>query len=117
MLTAMAIDPARAAAGRILAQLMDYRGETIGSLGNRGHGISMRTISRILAGDDKVTESKYLPLDSMLRLPVGTMLRLVAQDPDGIRALPWRDEDVYVREFILSEMAQGEQDRATRRTG
>lgn len=117
MLTAMAIDPARAAAGRILAQLMDYRGETIGSLGNRGHGVSMRTISRILAGDDNVTESKYLPLDSMLRLPVGTMLRVVAQDADGIRALPWRDEDVYVRDFILAEMQKDGQDQATRRTG
>ena len=109
---------ARGRAGQIIRDLISYRGESVDSIAAKGAGkVAPKTIRRIIAGDETVTEAKYLPLDNLLGLPIGTLLRVVEGDADAVRDLPWQPGDVYVREYIVDKMGQTGQSRTTRRTG
>lgn len=91
-------------AGRIINELMYYRGLTSEALGARSGAISGPTIRRLLRGVE-IGTSRLAVLDGLLDLPPGTIRMLVAGDAQGIAALPWRPEDSYVRDYLTSGLA------------
>lgn len=97
----MATQATRERAGKIITQLMYYRGVTADTLGNASGAISTPTIRRLQRGIE-VSDSRLAVMDGLLSFPPGTIALLVEGNADAIAALPWRDEDRYVRDYMLA---------------
>lgn len=92
-------------AGQVLRTLTIRRGLDVADFDRLPKGPGQSTVRRIINGQfEKVGLASFGKMESSLNLPVGSVAAIIDGDRTAIAEMKWRDDDFYLREFILSEL-------------